>query len=257
MFHAPNRQELAPLQKISLLFVEDDKDVREATAKLLKRYFLSLHDAPNGQEGLEFYRQYKPDIVLTDVTMPIMDGLEMSRKIKEENESVPIIVTSAHNELDFFVEAIDIGIDRYILKPTNMGALLYLLLKSAQPILKQRTLESQRQLIQHLLELSSSPTLIASSSHPEIANKAFREFLGCASDAELRAQFERAKETALIDSAIKQAEQLDCLEQARSNPDVLSRILQSSNKKIDSFEVARFDMPDVEKYMFTLKPKLN
>lgn len=257
MSRALSKQELAPLRKLSLLFVEDDKDVRDATCKLLKRYFRALYDAPNGQEGLGMYRQYDPDIVLTDVTMPIMDGLVMSRKIKEANENVPIIVTSAHNEIDFIAEAIDIGIDSYILKPTNLPALLYLILKSAQPILKQRALESQYKLIQHLLELSASPTLIASSGHPERANKAFLEFLGWSSEAELYAQFEQSKQDVLFDIALSQAEQLDCLEHARNTPDVLMRIIQASKKKADTFEVARFDLPDIEKYVLMLKPKLN
>lgn len=252
-----SKQELAPLKKLSLLFVEDDKDVREATCKLLKRYFLAMYDSPNGQEGLENYRQYRPDMVLTDVTMPIMDGLEMSRKIKEEDENVPIIVASAHNEIDFFAEAIEIGIDSYILKPTNLQALLYLILKSAQPILKQRALESQHELIQHLLELSASPTLIASSSHPEKANKAFLELLGWSSEVELHAQFEQSRQDALFDFALGQAEQLDCLERVRNTPDVLIRIFQASNKKADGYEVARFDLPDIEKYVLTLKPKPN
>lgn len=258
MLRTLSKQELAPLRKLTLLFVEDDEDIRVGACKFLKRYFLSCYDAPNGQEGLEVYRRYQPDIIVTDVTMPIMDGLEMSRKIKQENENVPIIVISAHNEIEFFAEAIEIGIDNYILKPADLNALLFLILKSAQPILKQRALDSQNKLIQHLLELSSSPTLIASGNQPESANKAFLEFLGCSSEAELYAQFEHSKDAVLTDSAIKQAEQLDCLEQARTAPDVLSWVLQSGKKKAGSFEVAQFDMPDAEKSLFTLKfNKLN
>lgn len=257
MPRALTKQELAPLRKLSLLLVEDDKDVREATRKLLNRYFRALHDAPNGREGLETYRQYRPDMVLTDVSMPVMDGMVMSRKIKEEDENVPIIVSSAHNEIDFFAEAIDIGIDSYVLKPTNLQALLYLILKSAQPILKQRALESQEKLIRHLLELSASPTLIASDSRPEGANRAFLELLGWSSEAELLAEFEQSRQDALFGFALSQAEQLDCLERVRNTPDVLIRIFQASNRKADGYDVGRFDLPDIEKYVLTLKPKPN
>lgn len=257
MLRTPSKQELAQLRAITLLYVEDDNDIRIATGRCLKRHFLSYYEAPNGQEGLEMFRQYKPDIVLTDITMPIMDGLEMSRRIKQEDENVPIIAISAHNEIDFFVEAIEIGIDHYLLKPTNLGVLLFMILKSAQPILKQRALESQDRLIQHLLELSSSPTMIASNGHPERANKAFLDFLGCSSESALYTQFEQSTDSTLTDSAIKQAEQLDCLRQARNDPDVLSRLIQSSNKKIDSFEVSEFSMQDIDKSVYTLKSKLH
>ena len=257
MPRALNKQELAPLHRLSLLFVDDDGEIRRGMSRSLKRHFLSYYEAPNGQEGLEIYRQYQPDIIVTDVSMPVMDGLEMSRKIKQENDNVPIIVNSAHNELDFFAEAIEIGIDSYILKPTNINALFLLLLKNAQPLLKQRMLETQNRLIQHLLELSTSPILITSDSKPESVNKAFLEFLGYGSETELYAQFEQSNAAALIDSAIKEAEQLDCLEQVRGHPDILNRVLLSSKKKVDSFEVARFDMPDLDKCVFTLKPSVN
>ncbi|MBS4096003.1 MAG: response regulator [Sulfuricella sp.] len=252
-----SKQELAPLLTLSLLFVDDDEGIRAGMSRSLKRRFLAYYDAPDGQEGLALYRQYRPDIIVTDVTMPVMDGLEMSRKIREENPEVPIIVNSAHNEMDFFVEAISIGIDSYILKPTDISALLFLVLKCAQPILKQRALETQNKLIQHLLDLSTSPTLIASGGKPECANQALLDFLGYSSAAELYAQFEQSGEDALTNSAIKQAEELDRLAQVRNDPDVLRRLLQNSKKKVDSFELARFDMPEIDKYVFSLKPTIN
>lgn len=257
MPRAPTKQELTPLRRISLLFVEDDNDIRSGMRRYLRRYLLSYYEAPNGQEGLEMYRQYQPDIIVTDISMPIMDGLEMARKIKQENENVPIIVTSAHNEMDFFAEAIEIGIDAYTLKPTSMDALLFLILKSAQPMLKQRALESEEKLVHHLLALSSSPTLIVSGSQPERANQAFLDLLGFSSEADLYAQYQQSEDAALTDSAIKEAEQLDCLAQARNHPDVLYRVLRSGNKAVDSFEVATLDMPDIEKCVYTLKPTLN
>ncbi len=255
--HTISKPELAPLHKLSLLFVDDEEDIRRGTSRYLQRHFLAYHDAPNGQEGLEKFRQYRPDIVVTDVTMPVMDGLEMARRIKAEDESVPIVVISAHNEIEFFAEAIEIGIDSYILKPANMSTLLFMILKSAQPIIKQRIVDTQNKLIRHLLELSASPTLIASSSHPETANKAFLELLGCHSDVELYTQFEQSREALLTDSAIRQAEQFDCLEKARNDPDVLSRLLQSNAVKMGGYEVSQVDLPDIEKSVFTLKPKLN
>lgn len=248
-----SKQELATLGTLTLLFVDDDEGIRNGVSRFLKRRFRNYYEAPNGREGFALYQQYRPDVIVTDVTMPVMDGLEMARRIKADDESMPIIVNSAHNEMDFFAEAIEIGVDAYILKPTDLHALLFLILKSVQPLLKQRALENQNRLIQHLVELSASPTLIANGDRPECANRALLDLLGCSSPEQLLAQFEDATTSA----AIREAQQLDCLDQARTSADIMSRVLQRSGKPPGAYEVARFDLPELERSVFCLKPTVN
>ncbi len=101
----------------TILCVEDDEDIRFLIERALKRYFTTVLLAENGEEGYRVYREKKPDIILSDIQMPILDGIEMSRRIKKENPHIPIIVTSAYNEEVHLNNAKAIGIERYVRKP--------------------------------------------------------------------------------------------------------------------------------------------
>lgn len=231
---------LAKLQSIALLYVEDEEDIRAGTARCLKRHLGTYYEACNGSEGLAAYRRYRPDIVVTDVTMPIMDGLEMAKAIREEDPEVPVIVVSAHNELDFFVQAVEIGIDSYLLKPTNLHTLLNQVVKHTRPILRQRELDSQSKLIRHLLELSPSPMMVASAGRPEQVNQAFLDYLGCTSENELLSRFPGADE------------HLDAIGIQYGELDTLHQVLRSGNRNVSPRKVARVDLPSIGKSVFAL-----
>jgi CheY-like chemotaxis protein len=173
-----SNEELGQLHMLSVLYVEDDEAIREELARFLVRRLKSVHLAANGQEGLELYHQHKPDVVIADITMPVMDGLTMARAIREENNEVPIIVTTAHNEHDFLVESVKIGIDSYVHKPINANILLHNVLRNAQPILRGRIVDYQNKLIRFVLDQTSAPMVVVHGSTPEIVNKAFLESIG-------------------------------------------------------------------------------
>lgn len=107
------------LKSLSVLYVEDDPDVREQLAQFLRRRVGRLYLADNGKAGLEAFHQHRPDIVVSDIRMPLMNGLEMASAIKREHPAAPVVITSAHNDTDYFMQAIDAGIDKYVLKPVN------------------------------------------------------------------------------------------------------------------------------------------
>lgn len=110
-------------EDVSLLYVEDDQVIRENMAVFLNRRFKQVWQAENGLEGLELYQERSPDIVMTDIRMPIMDGLAMARAILKRNSKAPVIITSAHSESDCLLEAIELGISHYLLKPLDSGKL--------------------------------------------------------------------------------------------------------------------------------------
>ena len=132
---------------IKVMYVEDDSCIREAVLDYLSGYFKNIIVAKDGSEGIQFYRDEKPDIVLTDIRMPVMDGMELSRQIKEINPDVKIIITSSYTDTNFLIEAIDIGINEYVLKPVNNEKLLQALTKVANHILMERKLKIQWQTI--------------------------------------------------------------------------------------------------------------
>lgn len=121
------------LSDIRLLYVEDDEDISEEISFFLKRRVAELHVAKDGQEGMELFAKYRPDIVVTDIQMPKMNGLEMIAKIREIDAEVPIIITSAYNDTDFLSRSIELGVNGYITKPINLSHLLQSIKKAYEP----------------------------------------------------------------------------------------------------------------------------
>ena len=111
------------LRTLTLLYVEDDEETREAMGQILRRRVGRLLLACNGLEGLTMYRAELPDFVLTDVQMPGMDGLAMSKQIRLLSKSVPILVTTAFEETNYFIASIELGIDKYLVKPIELPRL--------------------------------------------------------------------------------------------------------------------------------------
>ena len=107
------------LKNFTLLYVEDDLETKEGMFILLKKYLKEIYCASDGEEGLSLYKDKMPDIVLSDIAMPKMNGLELSEKIKEINPNQNIILLTAFNETNFLKQAINIGIDKYIVKPVK------------------------------------------------------------------------------------------------------------------------------------------
>jgi len=112
------------LKKIKLLIVEDDNTQREELARFFKRRVDKVYLAKNGAEGLNKFEALNPDIILTDLRMPKMSGLELVEAVRRNDRLIPIIIFTAMNDKDIILESIDKGISNYVIKPINMGDLM-------------------------------------------------------------------------------------------------------------------------------------
>lgn len=112
------------LTDLSVLFVEDERELREALESAISDEFGKFIVGRDGEDGLKKFKKYKPDIVITDIMMPIMDGLEMAQEIKKLSRETPIIILSAFSEKERLLKAIDVGIDKYIIKPIDPDELM-------------------------------------------------------------------------------------------------------------------------------------
>jgi serine phosphatase RsbU (regulator of sigma subunit) len=110
-------------------------------AQLLARWVGKLYLAEDGQEGLYLFTRHRPDMVVTDIQMPVLDGLKMARSIKELDRDTPVIVTTAFNDQAYFLEAIEVGIDRYLAKPIGVDSLLEAVSRAGQILLERRELQ--------------------------------------------------------------------------------------------------------------------
>jgi diguanylate cyclase (GGDEF)-like protein len=120
------------LKNITILYAEDEKDLREVTHQILKGFTKKQYVAQNGQEGLELFKAHEKeiDLIITDVNMPILNGLDMVKEIKKININIPIIVATAFSNKEYLLEAIDIGVDKYVLKPIDIAKLLQVMSQS-------------------------------------------------------------------------------------------------------------------------------
>jgi len=105
------------LENLTILYVEDDPDTQRLIKKILSSSAKEVIVASDGEEGLARYQEHQPDIVLTDICMPKMDGLEMCQAIKAINPDQPIGIFTAFNEPEYLKKAADLDIGTYILKP--------------------------------------------------------------------------------------------------------------------------------------------
>ncbi|KJU86472.1 integral membrane sensor signal transduction histidine kinase [Candidatus Magnetobacterium bavaricum] len=111
-------------QSLSILYAEDEDDIRIEYGNLYTEFFRSVDVACNGSEALDLYKKGRYDLVITDIRMPILDGISLSREIKAINIRQPILITSAYSDSEYLIELINIGIDKFITKPINNEQLL-------------------------------------------------------------------------------------------------------------------------------------
>ena len=124
-----------------VFIVEDEEILREGMKKNInweEAGYEFSETAKDGEEALTLIRKCMPDIIITDIKMPFMNGLEMSKIIKEENPSIKIIVLTGYDEFDFAREAISIGADEYLLKPFSAKKLLNSLNQISEKIIKEK-----------------------------------------------------------------------------------------------------------------------
>lgn len=123
---------------LSLLIVEDQKDLNQELYELTSIFFKSVDVAFDGVEALKKYKENDYHIILSDITMPNMNGVTLSREIRHISNEQSIIILSAHNELEYLIDLIDIGIHQFIAKPFKEEELFYRLLKVSENIVYKK-----------------------------------------------------------------------------------------------------------------------
>ena len=130
------------LYNLKVLYIEDEEFLREQLASFIKRRVGKLYLAADGEEGLMKFKECRPDIVITDLRMPKIDGLEMAKKIRNIDYTCPIIVTTAISDVQSIIHTIDVGIDKYIVKPIDTGELVETMEKTALKLYKIKSKET-------------------------------------------------------------------------------------------------------------------
>ncbi len=174
-----NYIDLKLLKNIILLYVEDDKTTRCAIVKILSVIVKKLYVAKNGREGLEVFKLHKPDIVITDILMPQMDGISMSKEIRALTPFVPIIFTTSFNESNFLLEAINMNIDRYLIKPINVKKLNETLYRASMVVFQKKEIVERDFIIKNILLSKPTYSLIVDKVNIQKVNQDVINYLNC------------------------------------------------------------------------------
>lgn len=176
------------LKKLSVLYVEDNESVREQVLFSLTQFVKQVWIAENGQIGKELYFKHKPNLIITDIQMPIKDGLSMLEEIKVTCPDVISIVLTAFNDTDYLFKSIELGINHYLTKPIDLSKLFHQMEAIAEQIeLKKKTLWQNRLLEQYKSMIDSASIVCKFNIHGLITfvNQNFVESTGYSTEEAL------------------------------------------------------------------------
>ncbi|WP_457606629.1 diguanylate cyclase [Nitratifractor sp.] len=111
------------MEKLSILYVEDEAEIREQMGEFLGRFASTIYLASDGLEGLDLFCRHRPDLVISDIIMPRLDGIGMVKAIRELSPDQAILFTTARSDSEFFIETIELQVDGYIPKPVDLQLL--------------------------------------------------------------------------------------------------------------------------------------
>lgn len=184
---SPDQYSLRFLEDLSVLLVEDDVVSREQVAHMLERMVGTVHTADNGRSGLELFREESPDIVITDIVMPDMDGLELAHTLRGLDPDVPIFVATGVDEPELIVRAVEQQIDTLLLKPVLPDALLAGIQRAGQTITLRRKVREAEQSVRVLMDTFPNFVLLAERERIVYANAGLMKYLGFEGFDEFRA----------------------------------------------------------------------
>jgi DNA-binding NtrC family response regulator len=124
-------------KRLSILLVEDEEDLRRETASFLEIYCGRVIRAANGREALTLFNELRPDIVISDIRMPLMDGLELAVHLKRQAPETPVIFCTAFTDTPYLLKAIELGVSAFVRKPADTDELLAAIDKAALPLLQR------------------------------------------------------------------------------------------------------------------------
>ncbi len=167
------------LKSLTILYVEDEEDIFNSGVRLLSKYSSTLLTARNGREGLEFFQAHSPDIIITDIKMPIMDGLTMIGEIRKINWFVPIILLTAFENTDYLMRAIDANVDKYLTKPTDVTRLIECITNCAHNLRIERELKESEERLRQMFHGSADGHFLLCDGIVTDCNRAAEKMTGC------------------------------------------------------------------------------
>jgi YesN/AraC family two-component response regulator len=163
---------------VSLLYVEDNESLRVNATKLFQKFFKDVYIAEDGVQGLELFKKHRPQIVVSDILMPNMDGMELAKNIKHIAPDTKLMFMSAHDEKNHLYESIAVGIFRFLKKPVNLSELTKALFEAIVEIKNENKTKLFYIQLKNIFNYQSSMVVMVNDEKPLIANQVFLDFFG-------------------------------------------------------------------------------
>lgn len=128
------------IKDLKILYIDDEPLIREDAVEYLSFYCDNVYEANDGEDGLKKYQEIKPDIIITDIKMPKLNGLDMIKQIRKNDKKTKIIIATAFLETTYLVEAIELGLVKYLVKPIMENTLLTVLEKCTEDVIKEQSI---------------------------------------------------------------------------------------------------------------------
>lgn len=166
-------------EAVKILIVENELEAKNGLVRMLARRFSNIYTAENGHEGLQVYQKIRPQIIITDIKMTPMNGLDMIKAIRKKDHQTQIIITTAHDENEYFIKAIEYGVNHFILKPIYQEQFLLALQKSVHQVTLEEQIKKQKLFTKTVLDFQED-LIITLNSRNELldCNEAFLKFIG-------------------------------------------------------------------------------
>ena len=161
------------LKNLVCLYVEDEEFIRDSFSLMLKRYFKEVIIAKNGKEGLENFKNNEIDIIISDIRMPIMDGIEMVKQIKEINPKVYVIFITAFSDTEYLKAAIDLNVEGYLTKPIDRNILIKKLNFLSDVIKNEKETKELLELLKIIFERQDDGIILYEDKEAKLCNKEF------------------------------------------------------------------------------------
>lgn len=170
---------------LKLLYVEDNECVRDATLLILDKFFRNITVAIDGQDGLDKYNLSSFDLIITDINMSKLNGLDMIREIRKIDKDISILVLSAYNEAEYFMDSIKLGVDSYLIKPINLNQFLDVLSKVTSKVKFKKEAKKNLHFLKQYEELTNYSAIVSKTDIKGIityANESFCKLSGYTQD---------------------------------------------------------------------------
>jgi YesN/AraC family two-component response regulator len=237
-------------QNFTVLYVEDNKALLEKAQVLLKKFFTSVDIAYDGEAGLESFKEKRHHIVITDIKMPRMDGLSMSKHIHKINPQTKIIIMSAFDDKELLLKGIELGVFRFLTKPVNVKELTEVLYEAVLEIKHDQHVKMFYSYLKNIFNYQSSMVVMLHEKKIVLANDMFLEFFGFNCLPECKKSFDDISQRFLEhDGFLYNHDDVDAIKTIISIPQKLFHVKMQDEDGLFKHCILKYqDIPDKKGY---------